>query len=176
MWPRRFPVTEDMVIAALLHDAVEDAGGLPRLRDIEANFGKEVAAIVEGCTDSFAEDSTQKLEWKVRKQSYHRPSSQSVGRDTAGFSRRQALQRSRNSGRLQEHRPQSLESIPSRARKAALVFRRTSKGLPEERFQPPYRRTQASRHRTRSTLRSRAIANLAAGPPAARENRPKPLL
>ena len=36
-----FPVTEDMVIAALLHDAVEDEGGLPRLRDIEANFGRE---------------------------------------------------------------------------------------------------------------------------------------
>src|ERR1039458_7305689 len=47
-----FPVTEDMVIGALLHDAVEDEGGLPRLRDIEANFGKEVAKIVEGCTDT----------------------------------------------------------------------------------------------------------------------------
>ena len=47
-----FPLTEDMVIAALLHDAVEDEGGLPRLRDIEANFGKEVAKIVEGCTDT----------------------------------------------------------------------------------------------------------------------------
>src|SRR5215472_18297372 len=30
-----FVVTEDMVIAALLHDAVEDGGGLPRLQDIE---------------------------------------------------------------------------------------------------------------------------------------------
>jgi (p)ppGpp synthase/HD superfamily hydrolase len=59
-----FPVTEDMVIAALLHDAVEDEGGLPRLRDIEANFGREVAKIVEGCTDSFEEDSNKKLEWK----------------------------------------------------------------------------------------------------------------
>jgi (p)ppGpp synthase/HD superfamily hydrolase len=46
-----FPVTEDMVIAALLHDAVEDEGGLPRLRDIEKNFGREVAKIIEGCTD-----------------------------------------------------------------------------------------------------------------------------
>jgi (p)ppGpp synthase/HD superfamily hydrolase len=55
-----FPVTEDMVIGALLHDAVEDEGGLPRLRDIEANFGKEVAKIVEGCTDSFEEDSGKK--------------------------------------------------------------------------------------------------------------------
>lgn len=66
----RFPVTEDMVIGALLHDAVEDEGGLPRLRDIEANFGKEVAKIVEGCTDSFEEDSSRKQEWEVRKKSY----------------------------------------------------------------------------------------------------------
>jgi (p)ppGpp synthase/HD superfamily hydrolase len=66
----RFPVTEDMVIAALLHDAVEDEGGLPRLRDIEANFGKEVAKIVEGCTDSFEEDSSKKLKWEDRKKSY----------------------------------------------------------------------------------------------------------
>jgi (p)ppGpp synthase/HD superfamily hydrolase len=65
-----FAVTEDMVIGALLHDAVEDEGGLPRLRDIEANFGKEVAKIVEGCTDSFEEDSSKKPEWEVRKKSY----------------------------------------------------------------------------------------------------------
>jgi (p)ppGpp synthase/HD superfamily hydrolase len=65
-----FPVTEDMVIAALLHDAVEDEGGLPRLRDIEQNFGKEVARIVEGCTDSFEQDSNRKPDWVTRKRSY----------------------------------------------------------------------------------------------------------
>jgi (p)ppGpp synthase/HD superfamily hydrolase len=65
-----FSVTEDMVIAALLHDAVEDQGGVPRLRDIEANFGNEVAKIVEGCTDSFEQDSSKKPEWKPRKKAY----------------------------------------------------------------------------------------------------------
>lgn len=44
----QIPVTEDMVIASLLHDAVEDAGGIPRLRDIRANFGPDVARMVEG--------------------------------------------------------------------------------------------------------------------------------
>jgi len=63
-------VTEDMVVAALLHDAVEDEGGLPRLRDIEEKFGKEVAKIVEGCTDSFEEDPSKKQVWEVRKASY----------------------------------------------------------------------------------------------------------
>jgi hypothetical protein len=56
-----------MAIAALPHDAVEDEGGLPRLRDVEANFGKEVAIIVDGCTDSFEEDSNKKQEWELRK-------------------------------------------------------------------------------------------------------------
>jgi len=65
-----FPVTEDMVIAALLHDAVEDEGGMPRLRDIAANFGKDVARMVEGLTDSFAEDSSKKETWEQRKSSY----------------------------------------------------------------------------------------------------------
>jgi len=60
-----FPITEDMVIAALLHDVVEDEGGLPRLRDIEAKFGKEVAKIAEGCTDSFEQDPSRKQEWEV---------------------------------------------------------------------------------------------------------------
>ncbi len=65
-----FAVTEDMVIAALLHDAVEDEGGLPRLYDIEAKFGKEVAKIVEGCTDSFETDPDKKQAWEQRKASY----------------------------------------------------------------------------------------------------------
>lgn len=46
---------EEMAIAALLHDAVEDQGGMKRLREIRRKFGKRVAHIVEGCTDSFTE-------------------------------------------------------------------------------------------------------------------------
>lgn len=66
----RFPVTEDMVIAALLHDVVEDHGGMSRLQDIEMNFGHEVARIVEGCTDSFCDNSQDKAPWHERKSSY----------------------------------------------------------------------------------------------------------
>jgi (p)ppGpp synthase/HD superfamily hydrolase len=64
------PVTEDMVVAALLHDAVEDHGGTPRLRDIEHNFGRNVARMVEGLTDSFAENADQKANWEERKAAY----------------------------------------------------------------------------------------------------------
>jgi (p)ppGpp synthase/HD superfamily hydrolase len=66
----RFPVTEDMVIAALLHDAAEDHGGLPRLRDIEHNFGSNVARMVAGLSDSLTEDPSKKPSWLERKQAY----------------------------------------------------------------------------------------------------------
>jgi len=65
-----FSVTEEMVIGALLHDAVEDHGGLPRLEDIRCNFGGEVARIVEGLSDSFEEDSSAKKSWEERKRGY----------------------------------------------------------------------------------------------------------
>jgi len=64
------PVTEDMVIAALLHDTVEDYGGLTRLEDLKQNFGPNVARLVEGLTDSFVGDSGNKEPWQQRKEAY----------------------------------------------------------------------------------------------------------
>jgi GTP pyrophosphokinase len=64
------PVTEDMVIAALLHDAVEDHGGMPRLKDIEQHFGSNVARMVAGLSDTFAEDPDKKESWEERKNNY----------------------------------------------------------------------------------------------------------
>ncbi|MGB8494044.1 MAG: HD domain-containing protein [Candidatus Acidiferrum sp.] len=58
---------EEMAIAALLHDAVEDQGGLPRLREIRRKFGKRVAEIVDGCTDAYSEP---KPPWLERKRAY----------------------------------------------------------------------------------------------------------
>ena len=58
---------EEMAIAALLHDAVEDQGGEKRLREIRGKFGKRVAHIVDGCTDSYTEP---KPPWLARKQEY----------------------------------------------------------------------------------------------------------
>lgn len=60
---------EEMAMAALLHDVVEDCGGMPRLREIRKQFGPRVARIVEGCTDSFGEP---KPEWIERKKDYLR--------------------------------------------------------------------------------------------------------
>ncbi|MEN8150797.1 MAG: HD domain-containing protein [Planctomycetota bacterium] len=59
--------TEDQVIAALLHDAVEDQGGLDTLEEIRARFGAAVADMVMSCTDT-VEDP--KPAWRPRKEAY----------------------------------------------------------------------------------------------------------
>lgn len=61
---------EAQVIAALLHDAMEDGGGQPRLENIRMRFGERVALIVEACSDSDAPDPRQKKEWLLRKREY----------------------------------------------------------------------------------------------------------
>src|SRR6266404_4576238 len=43
---------EDQAIAALLHDAVEDQGGISTLSTVRHLFGERVAGIVESCSDS----------------------------------------------------------------------------------------------------------------------------
>jgi (p)ppGpp synthase/HD superfamily hydrolase len=58
---------EDEAIAALLHDAVEDQGGLPTLEEIRRRFGQTVADIVEGCTDAV---DSPKPPWRPRKEAY----------------------------------------------------------------------------------------------------------
>ena len=58
---------EDEAIAALLHDTIEDQGGPPRREEIKEQFGKRIAEIVDGCTDS---DKITKPPWKERKENY----------------------------------------------------------------------------------------------------------
>ncbi len=57
--------SEDDAIAALLHDAAEDQGGVARLADIRNRYGKRVANTVEECTDSVADP---KPPWRRRKE------------------------------------------------------------------------------------------------------------
>ncbi len=58
---------EDLAIAALLHDVVEDCGGAPRLKEIRRSFGKRVAHLVDGCTDT---DQDPKPPWRKRNEDY----------------------------------------------------------------------------------------------------------
>jgi (p)ppGpp synthase/HD superfamily hydrolase len=62
-----YGANEDEAIAALLHDAGEDAGGEGRIADIRARFGPVVAKIVEGCTDTL---ETPTPSWRDRKEKY----------------------------------------------------------------------------------------------------------
>jgi len=59
--------SEDEAIAALLHDAVEDQGGVATLDRIRTQFGSSVAAIVEACSDT---DALPKPPWRARKEAY----------------------------------------------------------------------------------------------------------
>ena len=56
--------SEDMAIAALLHDAAEDQGGDAVLVEIAAAFGAEVARWVRQASDSFV---LPKPAWEARK-------------------------------------------------------------------------------------------------------------
>ena len=60
---------EDLAIAALLHDVVEDCGGAPMLKEVRWRFGKRVAKIVDECTDA---DTYPKPPWRERKEKYLR--------------------------------------------------------------------------------------------------------
>jgi (p)ppGpp synthase/HD superfamily hydrolase len=60
---------EDLAIAALLHDVVEDCGGAPMLNEVRRRFGPRVAKVVDGCTDS---DTYPKPPWRERKENYIR--------------------------------------------------------------------------------------------------------
>jgi len=58
---------EDLAIAALLHDAVEDRGGRKTLAQIRRRFGDRVAAIVAECSDRL---TVRKSPWLERKRAY----------------------------------------------------------------------------------------------------------
>jgi (p)ppGpp synthase/HD superfamily hydrolase len=63
---------EDLAIAALLHDSVENQGGNARLNDVRNRFGEGVARIVEACSDSLADTGKGegKAHWRERKEAY----------------------------------------------------------------------------------------------------------
>jgi (p)ppGpp synthase/HD superfamily hydrolase len=58
---------QDLAMAALLHDVVEDCGGAPMLKEVRRRFGARVAKVVDGCTDA---DAYPKPPWLERKQKY----------------------------------------------------------------------------------------------------------
>ncbi|MBL8784840.1 MAG: HD domain-containing protein [Deltaproteobacteria bacterium] len=61
---------EDVAIAAVLHDAVEDQGGQPILDEIGRRFGARAADIVLGVSDSVTAKGALKAPWRDRKEKY----------------------------------------------------------------------------------------------------------
>ena len=59
--------TEDEAIAALLHDGPEDQGGQATLDEIRRRFGPDVAAMVDGLSDTLEDP---KPPWPERKAAY----------------------------------------------------------------------------------------------------------
>ena len=58
---------EQQAIAALLHDAPEDQGGAAMLERIRNEFGDDVAALVNDCTEIL---ERSRLDWSSRKKAY----------------------------------------------------------------------------------------------------------
>ena len=64
-----FGGSENQVIGALLHDAVEDQGGPAALALVRSRFGDEVAGFVAACSDT---DVSPKPPWLERKKAFLR--------------------------------------------------------------------------------------------------------
>ena len=66
---QRYGGTEDQVIAALLHDVLED-GGPQWAEPIREAFGADVLELVEFCTDGLPDETGRKPPWRERKEAY----------------------------------------------------------------------------------------------------------
>ena len=83
---------EDQAIAALLHDAVEDQGGIPTLNTIQHMFGERVAGIVESCSDSTVERSRKETGMATKEGKIFGTSADCRCRRPSRFRRRQTPQ------------------------------------------------------------------------------------
>ena len=61
---------EELAIAALLHDAIEDQPDEASPKKIRKQFGKRVAQIVEECSDREHGEKSTRANWRQRKETY----------------------------------------------------------------------------------------------------------
>jgi len=66
---QRYGGSEAQILAALLHDVLEDAGPA-WARPIQVDFGPEVLELVEFCTDGLPDAAGLKPPWRPRKEAY----------------------------------------------------------------------------------------------------------
>jgi (p)ppGpp synthase/HD superfamily hydrolase len=117
---------EDLAIAALLHDAVEDQGGAPTLQIIRRMFGDRVANVVMECSDT---DREPKPPWRERKERYL-THLLSASADALLVSMADKLHNARfNSCGLPEAQRKPLDALHRRQGRAVLLLRRTCEGV-----------------------------------------------
>lgn len=61
---------EELAIAAMLHDAIEDQPEVASPEEIEDRFGDRVRGVVEACTDTLDEEKRGEEDWQERKDRY----------------------------------------------------------------------------------------------------------
>ncbi len=61
---------EELAIAAMLHDALEDRPEVADPEEIERRFGARVRDVVEACTDTLDEEKRGEEDWQERKDAY----------------------------------------------------------------------------------------------------------
>lgn len=107
---------EDTAIAGLLHDAVEDQGGLPTAEIIRNRYGDRVAELVLACTDSLTDKTGTKRPWEERKRD-HLAKLRKVDRDVALITAADKLHNLTAIVRdVRAHGPQTLERFAAPAR------------------------------------------------------------
>ncbi len=84
---------EDLAIAGLLHDSLEDQGASTSYEVLEQRFGSRVADIVRECSDAEPAPGEQKPPWQARKRAYLEHLETALERRPHRQPRRQAAQR-----------------------------------------------------------------------------------
>ena len=118
---------DDQVMAALLHDVVEDHGGAAMLVEIRAAFGDEVARLVEGLSDSVIDTTAgeAKVPWAARKEHYLAHLAEADRAHCPRLGLRQAPQHALHRRRPPARGTHPLASVHrERSAAAALVLRR----------------------------------------------------
>jgi hypothetical protein len=124
---------EDIAIAALLHDVVEDCGGAEMLKEVKRRFGSRVAKIVDGCTDSYV---VPKPPWRERKDTLSAALEECRCGNETGFGRGQIEQRALHSFRLPRGGRIDLGTFQRWARRNALVLSGAIGGVSARRAEP----------------------------------------
>ena len=128
---------EDMAIAALLHDAIED-GGVSESR-IEEEFGPRVAAIVAECSDGTPGMKRDPSTWRARKVAYIEKLRKTENQDAVRVSCADKLHNARSLLLDLKHREQEAWKPFNAGPREQLWYYGALVDVFRERFREPYR-------------------------------------